>query len=605
MIRPAPRPLPLAPLAPLALCALLLAWPADALDFAVPESPDQRAEPPPSWPFRPQSPDNARGQPPRYQPGAPPMQPPPGAQSGYPGYGQPAFGYPGPTGPFPGQYPRGYPQQGQPRQPSQQPTPWPSPYPAARPGHTAAPRSQRPPRLEIDLDRAQPYLMERVLARVRLISDGELSEATPEPPNSDLALWERIGDPTTRRRTVNGRQEIVTELTLILTPLRTGDIKVPPLTVVGAEASRPAQPARRFELESEPIALQVRPPMASVRPWLPLTNLALKGSLDSPKRVKPGEPVTLMLQLDAIGATGEQLPSLAPQLREADLRVYPEQTLTSAALSRDGRQLEGQRIEYYTLIPQSGGRLQLPEIQLAWWNTATGSREVATMPIRTLGVEGRSASVGALGGAEDAARYWLPVAGLALLLVGYWTGAWYRGRTAQRPRRAAPIAAAPARPSRLRLWQQSAANATGAGIAWLRRRLDPRPLLRRLRARLGGLLPRRLRLLLALRTAQREPTPAAWYERIQELTPDLLPAVGHATTYRMADRLLNVHPNADRARIEHLLRQLEGTLYGGQDIDFPRWKRQLRREILSLAPRTWRGRQLVRRAALPPLNPST
>jgi hypothetical protein len=54
------------------------------------------------------------------------------------------------------------------------------------------------------------------------------------------------------------------------------------------------------------------------------------------------------------------------------------------------------------------------------------------------------------------------------------------------------------------------------------------------------------------------------------------------------------------------MQQLDGALYGGQDIDFPRWKRQFRREVS-------RGRGLVRggglqgrrirRPLLPELNP--
>jgi hypothetical protein len=53
------------------------------------------------------------------------------------------------------------------------------------------------------------------------------------------------------------------------------------------------------------------------------------------------------------------------------------------------------------------------------------------------------------------------------------------------------------------------------------------------------------------------------------------------------------------------MRQLDGALYGRQDIDFPRWKRDLRR---SLRPRRGAAASLLaslapRRVYLPELNP--
>ncbi|MBK1732048.1 BatD family protein [Thiococcus pfennigii] len=606
MVSPATRH---AALAVLCLWALLLTLPLQAADNAPPAHPSPFGAPPTGWPFRPPAPSDARGQPPTYQPGVPPG----GAQPGYPNYPN----YPNYPGTYPGAFPGGYPggppgspPGGSPWPPAQ-PTPWSTPYgsrpgaPQARPQPAAAPAIEaRPPRLELEVASRQPYLMENVLVRVRLISDTELAEATPEPPGSDAVLWQRLEEPKTRLRTIDGRREIVTELVLILTPLRAGDLEVPPIRISGAHAARPGQSGQRFAVASDPIALQVRPALASVSPWLPLTDLSLKGSLDGPARVKPGQPVQLILELDATGATGDQLPSLEPQLRAADLRVYREQTLTSATLSRDGEALEGQRTEYYTLIPQTGGRLHLPEIELAWWNVATDSREVATMPIRTLGIDGRPAT-GGLGGDADWASYWLPVGGLALLLIGYWTGMWYRGRL---DRRRARAEGAPRR--RLGPWREGLAatarrhlgNRLAGQLGELRQRLDPRPALAHLRSRLGRTLPPNLRLALAIRAAERAPTPADWHARLQRHLDGLEPATHRPPPRRLADRLLPICPAARRAELTALLGELDGALYAGQALDFPHWKRRFRRTI-GRAGSGPRFRVPLRRATLPPLNP--
>lgn len=640
----------------LALAALLAALAAQGFGFPPPGTSAPQDPQAPGWPFRPLSPDQSRGQAPTYQP--PAYQPGPGQPQAQPAQ-QPAPGYPGASpgvfpggypstypGAFPGAYPGGFPHAypsgypggypapypglqpgsqpgGQPARPAEPPSqpssPWSAPYGDGRSRPTdlsssISPPSDRPPRLELEVAQTQPYLMENVLVRARLISDGELATATPEPPSTDLALWQRLEGPTTRIRSAQGRQELVTELVLVVTPLRVGDIEIPPLTLVGSLADRFGQPGTRFTAKSEAIRLQVRPAMSSVSPWLPLRALALRGSLDADEHVEPGQPVTLVIQLDATGATGDQLPSLEPQLRAAALPVYREQTLTKGTLSPDGAQLQGQRIEYYTLIPQARGRLALPELALAWWNVETGTREVAAMPIRTLGVASGAGPFTLPIGIGGGAWLWLPLAGLALLLSGYWAGVWLAQRRARlgAGRSGTDILGKgrgrdlDGRPARI-----------PAGLGRLLRQLDARPglgqlfgrLLGRVRRQLGRALPQGLRLALAVQMADRQTDPAAWYAELQRLMPHdpsrppHVPATIAPPGHRLSAQLSAQRPTADRTRLETLLRELEGALYGNQDLDFPRWKRRFRREIGLLGGCRRRLPRLLRRATLPPLNP--
>ncbi len=575
----------------LGVVCVALALSAHAFTFYFPGTSEPRDEPPPGWPFRPPTQDNARGQPPVYQPGPPPgpsvqMQPPPRYPSPYPG------GYPT-TRPWPPAQPSG---------------PWSAPYSSGRPQPSAPPRIDRPPRLELEVAQTQPYLMENVLIRARLISDDDLATATPEPPSTDLALWQRLEGPITRLRNVSGRQEVLTEFVLILRPLRVGDIEVPPVAIAGHQADRHGKAGARFALESKPIPLQVRPAMSSVSPWLPLSDLSLQGSLDVAERVEPGQPVTLVLQIDATGATGDQLPSLEPQLRTADLPIYREQTLTRATLSKDGERLEGQRIEYYTLIPQKGGRVELPELQLAWWNIETGQREIARMPIRTLGVTNETGGIELPAGIGGGAWLWLPVAGLILLLLGYWAGVWLQ------PGRRGPVRRGPGLLARLGGIGSRIATRTSTWLGQLGQYLDPRPWLARLRPRLKRTLPPGLRLGLAVHKANREKTPTAWFERLQtqvsadlswnRQSPGTLGTLGtQLPPFRMSEQLVRLRPAANRGRLETLMRELEAALYGGQDIDFPRWKRRIGREVGLAGIHPWRGGLVVHRADLPPLNP--
>jgi hypothetical protein len=520
--------------------------------------------------------------------------------SGQPGYGQPPYGQaPGYQNPWQYGYQGGY----------------------AQPGGAQA--VSRAPRVELAITNDQPYVQENVILRLRLISDQNLERIDPELPSTNDFLLKRVekrenGEDvpwieTTTRQGSKGERQFVYDLLLTLSPLRSGDLELPPIKVTGtmAGASQGGYPGRstRYEVSSDRSRIQVRPVMTSVSPWLPLHDLSLTVNLDAAKDVEEGQPVTIALELKAVGATGSQLPSLEGTLDSPDFRVYREQTLTEGGLSADKRSLVGKRTEYYTLVPHSGGRLRMPQIQVAWWNVDKGTREVAGLPIRTLQVEGESGPFG-LSRFADAGRsqgwgfFWLPVAGMVLLLLGYWGGVWYQRRSAAgKGPLGAQVGASIGTAARLAVSKLIAGTASGA--AHLARRLNPAPALRDVRDGLTQALPAPTRLWLCLGAADREAEPAAWCQQFQEQTCRRLAFDPQEPLAGLADKLAQVRSGADRAQIERLMRQLDGALYGHQDLDFPRWKRDLRR---SLRPRAGAARSLLaslapRRVYLPELNP--
>lgn len=559
--------------------------------------------PPPgleSWQYRPQETNNARGVPPQYQPPAVPPGQMPGQASNYQPPGAP------PRQQIPGQLPA-----------YQQPGPgyqrgWPGQYQAPY-GRQPAHRTGRPPRLELELNDHQPYVQENVLLKLRVISSENLATATPELPNSNDVLLQKIEGPKASSRTgAQGSREIVTEFVYTLTPLRAGTIEVPPLQVTGTLYGNGfgygRTDGRRFEAaDAQPIRLQVRPAMVSVRPWLPLQDLTLKATLDGDERVEQGEPVTLTLELNAVGATGDQLPSLEPLLRSPDFRVYREQTLNEGHLSQDGSRLEGRRTEYFTLVPRADGKLQLSEIRLAWWNVATGAKEYAGLPIHRLradgevGQSGQSPAAVTTGGG-GLSWLWLLPAGVGLLLLGYWGGIWYQGGTfgpSVKTGRASVLR------ERIGIGLRRATMAVSAGVAGLAERTNPAPLFGYIQSRLDKSLPPSSRFLRCVRMADQEDGPTAWAERFQDLTRQHLQFDPRTSLPGIAGRILALRPGADPEQLGRLMQQLDGALYGKQDIDFARWKKQFHSQVGRRRgfAKSSSARLHLTRAQLPALNP--
>jgi len=509
--------------------------------------------------YRPVPPSNAQGVPPSYQAPAAPSQ---GYQKGWGGYGQ----------------------------------------------RQAA--SQSPaPRLEWTLSQTQPYVQQNLLLKLRLISGESLTTADPELADSDDALIQKLSGPTSSTRTGSGgRQEVVTDFVLVVTPLHTGRLELPPPAITGTRPG-PYGGSERYEAKArEPIKLQVRPAMTSVRPWLPLQALTLNASVDHPEQVRPGQPVTLALELSAEGAMAAQLPNLENQLTSPDFRVYREQTLTDSGLSKDGRTLVSRRTEYYTLVPQSGGNLRLPEISVPWWNVETGTREVAKLPIRTLNIAGGSGPFNlptSILGGSDWSKVWMPLLAVLLLLAGYWGGVfWRRRQTGEAITGGMPSGGAIA--VRLRDWLaqsgRSVSETTRTGL----RRLHPAPLAGRAQTAAVGLLPATSRFLMVVRKANQAKDPAEWCDRFEHGARKHLKFYGKNNVPSMTQRILELRPRADQERVARLMEQLDAALYGRQDIDFPRWKRELNHQI-SRAGGLMRPRRpgtRIRRAHLPALNPS-
>jgi hypothetical protein len=144
-----------------------------------------------------------------------------------------------------------------------------------------------------------------------------------------------------------------------------------------------------------------------------------------------------------------------------------------------------------------------------------------------------------------------------------------------------------------------------AGGAELSRRMNPAPLLRRIKPRLSKSLPPSTRFLSCVRAANREENPAAWAERFQDLTCHHLQFDTQTPLPGIAGQILSLRPGADPEQLRSLMQQLDGALYGSQDIDFVRWKKQFRSQVgrrRGLATLSGKELHLIR-ARLPELNP--
>lgn len=454
-----------------------------------------------------------------------------------------------------------------------------------------------PPTVEATLSERRPVVEQNLIYRIRVHGSGNLEEAAPVLPQLDGLVFRQLGKPQ-NYRSGNAPNEVITEYTYLLIPLREGTFQLPPPVVEGRYVN--GQPFRARGEHG--LALYVQPAHEEVSPWLPLYDLRLEEKIEGENRARAGEPLTLEIIARAVGAVGSQLPSVASQLKSEDFYIYPGETTEEGGVSPDGLDLVGTRIERFTLVPRYGGKLTLPAITLKWWNLRTGQPATASVPVRQLEVAGpvgenrRALESGSGLTAGKSLYFWIPLGVVLLLLALGWLKVIFgHGRGLFHDLKWKPQ------------WQGDLGRLQ-APVAAVLHRLSLRRQLHRLRTWLGRHLPVSWKLWYCLRAVDREQDPASWEHALQILAARHLGARSNASMSELADIITRCHPAANAAEIRRLLEQLEASNYGGRPIDdFAAWKAAFQQQI---RPRLFPIRlrhcalQQEREQGLPQLNPT-
>src|SRR5690606_22625139 len=103
---------------------------------------------------------------------------------------------------------------------------------------------------------------------------------------------------------------------------------------------------------------------------------------DDPLTVTVGEPLTRTIVIEADGVLETQLPELAPPTG-VGLRQYADQPEVSREIMEGGR-FRARRIERLAVIAQESGALELPAVELPWWNVEQGRWELARLEPRSI-----------------------------------------------------------------------------------------------------------------------------------------------------------------------------------------------------------------------------
>ena len=256
-------------------------------------------------------------------------------------------------------------------------------------------------RLEVDVSPNEVYPQQQVLVRVRIIRTGAQLE------NESLTPFELAGTQIEKvnqrsfRKVKNGKRQLITEISYVLLPEKSGTILLPQLSYQGNEIRGGnsqgnfgnfgnfgnifQQRGRRIFSNSEAQTIQVKAlPVGFKGWWLPAAKLELEEQWQpDPPEFRVGEPVTRTLTVSAYGVFGNQIPELSFELPEK-MKAYADQPSIETVKTQEG--LKGTRVEKWAIIPGQAGKLELPEISVAWWDVQKDEIRTSVFPARIIEV---------------------------------------------------------------------------------------------------------------------------------------------------------------------------------------------------------------------------
>ncbi len=167
---------------------------------------------------------------------------------------------------------------------------------------------------------------------------------------------------------------------------RPGRIELEPVNVAFAVSAGFGREAEQFELQTEPLAFEVRTPPGVIDPALLVTttDFSLKVTVTpEPAELKVGDALTRTVTRTADAVSGMAFAPL-PLTNIEGVAAYPK---TPEVDDRSNRgELTGTRVESVSYVLQRPGRVTIPGVVLQWWDPVAERLNTEKIPSLDLDV---------------------------------------------------------------------------------------------------------------------------------------------------------------------------------------------------------------------------
>ncbi|MGE8068439.1 BatD family protein [Pseudomonas sp. NPDC089569] len=302
--------------------------------------------------------------------------------------------------------------------------------------------------IDASLDQTSVYVQAQTILTLRIYHSVSLYDDSSLPPlQIPDARIEQLGESRTYEKDINGVRHGVIEMRYAIYPQHSGELIIPAQVFNAAlvdagpvqdPASQTPKSGKLMRVSSSELLLTVKAKPITYPadlPWLPARSLTLDETWNpEPDQVQVGDSLTRSLTVKAEGLASSQLPPL-PGTEVAGLRRYPDQPVLGN--QHGDRGLVGSREDREALVPARSGAIELPAVEVVWWNTFEDHLEHTSLPARTLQVTANPGlqvdtptGTAQLAGTADSETLWRWKLSTLILacttLLGF--GLWWRAR---------------------------------------------------------------------------------------------------------------------------------------------------------------------------------
>jgi len=251
--------------------------------------------------------------------------------------------------------------------------------------------------LDASVDKKEVFVQEQLIYTLRIFrADIDIFDHTYNPPDIKNGVMEQLGEQRNYQATIGGRIYNVIELQYAVFPQKSGKLDIPSAEFIGTVFRSRSRTynfdplnGRQVRRAAPELQINVKPKPASYpadQPWLPARSLQLEDTW-SPDTgtANIGDPITRTIKITAEGLLTTILPSL-PETRIKGVKIYPEQPENSSTSGAKG--IISSRTVSQAIIATQAGEVELPAIDITWWDVDQQEVKVTTLPAHTLTVSG-------------------------------------------------------------------------------------------------------------------------------------------------------------------------------------------------------------------------
>jgi len=262
------------------------------------------------------------------------------------------------------------------------------------PINVSAPSNALPGEADIfvttEVDHTNSFVQAQLIYTVKVYR----SVATRQPRLSEPdisgveVLIEVAGEERSYESILNGKAYNVVERVYAIFPQESGQIAIAPARFE-ARVLRDGRITGRKIFESEAIAVVVNPipPPPDGYPdavWFPARDVTLSEDWSrAPDRLPAGEPITRHITVTAVGQLSTQIPVIDPAVADT-IKIYPDKPELRDMAEASG--IRAVRKDQYAMIGIAPGDVNLPELQLPWWNIDIGEWQIASLPSTSISI---------------------------------------------------------------------------------------------------------------------------------------------------------------------------------------------------------------------------